>query len=100
MRRAPLARDLQERGSMAAKANMLKLLQEMRGFAEIAQRRPPPRSPVLALSQMRASATHGILRRRKLSIAINTQPQPDIPHQVRIVILKPAPAAVSAPPPA
>ena len=84
---------------MAAKVNILKMLQEIRGFAHITQRRPPPRSPGLVLTQMRAFATEGSLRRRKLAITINSRPQSDIPHQVRIVhVNAPAPAAAAAPP--
>jgi hypothetical protein len=70
---------------------MLKLLQEIRGFSEIANRRPPPRSPTLVLAQIKAYATQGRLRRRKLSISINPQAQSEIPDQVRIVHVKPAP---------
>jgi hypothetical protein len=79
---------------------MLKLLQEIRGFSQIADRRPPPRFPTLMLTQIRASATQGSLRRRKLSIAVNPQPQLDIPDRVRIVHVKPASqAAPSLPAP-
>ena len=83
---------------MAAKANMLKLLQEIRGFAHMANRRPPPRLPALVLTQMRASAGQHSFRPRKLSIAINLPAQPDIPHQVKIVHVKPAPPAVATSP--
>ena len=69
---------------MAAKVRMLKLLQEIRGFAEIANRRPPPRSPTLVLTQIRAQGVHESMRRRKLSVAFDRQPQLDTPHRVKI----------------
>ena len=69
---------------MAAKVKMLKLLQEIRGFAAIANRRPPPRSPGLLLMQIRALGIHDSLRRRKLNITIDRQSSLDIPHPVRI----------------
>ena len=69
---------------MAAKVKMLKLLQEINGFAHIANRRPPPRSPGLFLAQLRSQATHETLRRQRLSIMIDKPNHPDIPHQVKI----------------
>ena len=64
---------------MAAKVKMLTLLQEIRGFAQIANRRPPPRSPGLFLAQFRSQGIHAILRRRRLSITIDQPNQSDIP---------------------
>ncbi len=76
---------------MAAKVKMLKLLQEIRGFAQIANRQPPPRSPGLILTQLRAHGTHESVRRRKLSVSFDKQTQPDLPHRVRINHVKPSP---------
>jgi hypothetical protein len=75
---------------MAGKVKMLTLLQEIRGFARIANRCPPPRTPGLVLAQMRMSGKQDSLRKRKLSINFNQQTQPDMPHQVKINHLKPA----------
>jgi len=69
---------------MAAKVQMLKLLQEISGFAQIANRRPSPRSPGLFMAQFRSQATRETLRRRKLSITIDEPNHPDIPYQVKI----------------
>jgi hypothetical protein len=82
--------------SMAAKVKMLKLLQEIRGFAEISNRRPPPRSPTLVLTQIRAHGMHESLRRRKLSVTFAKPPQPDMPHQVKINHLRPDPQPAAA----
>jgi hypothetical protein len=69
---------------MAAKVKMLKLLQEINGFAHIANRNPSPRSPGLFLAQFRSQGTHETLRRRRLSIMIDEPTHPDIPYQVKI----------------
>ena len=69
---------------MATKVKMLKLLQEIRGFAQISNRRPPPRSPGLFLAQMRSHIFQAAPPRRKLSIRIDNQLPLDIPHQVKI----------------
>jgi hypothetical protein len=76
---------------MAVKVKMLKLLQEIHGFAQIANRRPPPRFPGLVLTQIREHGMQERLRRRKLSVVFDKQTQPAIPHQVKINHVKPAP---------
>ena len=85
---------------MAAKVKMLKLLQEIRGFAQVTNRRPPPRFPGLTLTSIRAAAERENPRRRKLSVAFDKQTQPDTPHRVKINHVKPSPqpaAMVQAP---
>lgn len=69
---------------MAAKVNMLKLLQEIRGFAVVANRQPPPRFSGLLLAQIRMAAARDNLRRRRLNITIDQQNSPDMPYPVRI----------------
>ncbi len=69
---------------MADKVKMLTLLDEIRGFAQITNRRPPARSPGLFVAQMRSQASHEILRRRKLSITVDNPSHADIPHPVKI----------------
>jgi hypothetical protein len=80
---------------MAAKVNILTLLQEMDGFAHIAERCPAPRSPGFLLAQLRSRGNHDSLRRRKLNIVIEEPNQPPIPLLVKIHHVKqtPGPAA-------
>jgi hypothetical protein len=80
---------------MAAKVTMLKLLQEIRGFAEMANRRPPARATGLVLMQLRSHLTHTRLPSRRRSIVVDVKDLADIPHPVRITHLSgsPAPAA-------
>jgi hypothetical protein len=76
---------------MAAKMKMLKFVQEIRGFAEVTNRRPPPRRPGLLLTQIRVNGMQESLRRRKLNVAFDKPPQPDMPHHVKINHVKPSP---------
>jgi hypothetical protein len=82
---------------MAAKVRIMKLLQEIRGFAEITQRRPQPRQPGLFLIQLRSHVTQTTGVKRKQTIAIDMLEQPDIPHPVKIVHLRPTPPVSSVP---
>jgi hypothetical protein len=85
---------------MAAKIRMLKLLQEIRGFAEIAKRRPSPRSPGLVLMEMRSHVVQATLPKRKLSVQMDLQDRLDISRPVRINHVKQAPApGATLPPP-
>jgi hypothetical protein len=93
-----MARDLRSilvNRLMAAKLKMLKLLQEMQGFAEVTNRRPPPRSVGLALMQLRSHLAHTRVPPRRRSIAIDIKDLADIPHPVKITHLSasPTPAA-------
>ena len=83
---------------MAAKIKMLTLLQEIRGFAQIASRCPAPRSPGLFLAQLRAQGIHVPLRKRKLNITINEPNQSDIPLRVKIQHVKHAPGSAALAP--
>ena len=69
---------------MAAKVKMLKLLQEIRGFAEMGKRRPPPRLPGLMLIQMRSHVLHASLPKRRLNVQMGVSNPSDIPHPVKI----------------
>jgi hypothetical protein len=66
-----LAHDLQhagEDGNMATKMKLLKLLQEVKGFAQITNRRPAPRPPFLYLMQLRSQTAQVDLPKRRLAI--------------------------------
>ena len=69
---------------MAAKVNVLKMLQEIRGFAVISNRRPSPRCPGLLLMQFRSVRARNRLGPRRLSITIDSQQSAKAPDPVRI----------------
>ena len=83
---------------MAAKIKMLTLLQEIRGFADIANRRPQQRSPGLVLMQLRSRVIQPPIVRRRLSITMAQPDHVDIPHQVKINYVKQSPALAPARP--
>ena len=83
---------------MAAKIKMLTLLQEIRGFAQIASRRPSPRLPGLVLMQLRSQMTKAGPPYRKLNIVIGAHGHSELPHPVRINHVKPNSASVVGPP--
>lgn len=72
---------------MATKVRIMKMLQEIRGFAEVTQRRPQPRQPGLFLIQLRSHVIHTTATRKKQTIAVDMRDLPDIPHPVKITHL-------------
>jgi hypothetical protein len=74
---------------MAMKVKLMKLLQEVRGLAEITGRRPLPKPSVLYLMQLRWQAAAANMTRRKLVINVDHQEAADIPHPVKIIHRKP-----------
>jgi hypothetical protein len=74
---------------MATRINIMKLLQEVRGLAEITNRHAQGRSGspgILQLRGIRWKESHG---RRRRTIRIDMQDPPDIPHPVKIIYSEP-----------
>ncbi len=74
---------------MATRMKMLKLLQELRGFAQVTNRRPPARQPGLFMMELRASSQTSSRRQKRL-ITVSMHDLPDIPHPVKITHVKKA----------
>ena len=92
-----MARDLRhslENTLMAAKVRMLKLLQEIRGFADIVNRCPPPRSPGVFVAQMRPHVLQAAMPRRNLRVTTVERDSTDLPHPVKISHLKQTPPPI------
>jgi len=70
---------------MATKMNILKLLQEVRGFAHFTTRRIETRPAGPLLLNFGAGMRRRRPARRKFFIRIDMQEQPDIPCPVRII---------------
>ncbi len=83
---------------MAAKIQIMKLLQEMRGFPEVTNRRPQPRTPGLFLLQMRSHLLQATGLKDKRTISVDMQTRPDLPHPIKIKHLKPRPASIQPQP--
>ena len=85
---------------MATKVKIMKMLQEIRGLAQITNRRPAPKAPGLFLIQLRSHVTRTPLQKQKLVIPILLQDPPDIPHPVKITHVKADTLQAAALPPA
>ncbi len=81
---------------MATRVKMLKLLQEMRGFAEVTNRRRITRHPGLLTIQLRSPALQAAKSSPRRTIPIAVKEPCDIPHPVRIIHIKSQPAAKPA----
>ena len=78
---------------MAAKSKLLKFLQEAHGLAEITNRRPAPRSPMLYLMQLRAHTLEITMPKRRLSVDFDINADAQIRQVVKIKFPKPAEAS-------
>ncbi len=83
---------------MATRIKVMKLLQEMKGFAEITNRRPQTRSVGPLMLQLRSSALRAATPKRKRTLTIDVQDRPDIPNPVKITHLRPSPDAARVQP--
>jgi hypothetical protein len=54
--------------NMATTMKLIKVLQEIKGIAQITNRRPAPRPPLLYLMALRSKGTPAIHSRRKLAV--------------------------------
>ena len=86
-----VARDLhslRRTDTMATKVRIMKLLQEIRGMAQITSRRPPSKQPGLFMVQLRSHVTKATGTRRRIIIPIDLKDPIDIPDPVRIIHVK------------
>jgi hypothetical protein len=80
---------------MATKANIMKLLQEVRGFTGLMNRTPQNRPIGPLMLQLRSPNSRQFPLKRKRTLRIEMQDLPDIPHPVPIVFRKDAPVATA-----
>jgi hypothetical protein len=78
--------------NMATKVKLMKLLQEVRGFAEIGRRHPPVKPSTLFLMQLRSHLAETSQSRHRLTITIDLKDSHNIPHPVKITHLNDEPA--------
>jgi hypothetical protein len=76
---------------MAKKVLLMKLVQEIRGYEQITNRRPAPRPPAILLMQLRERQSPGPLSKRPQRRAITAawQDSAEVALPVRINHLKP-----------
>ncbi len=73
---------------MATKIKVLKMLQEVRGYAQITNRRPTPRLPLLYLMQLRAHPAPPDLPRHRLTIETDARAFANGPLPIKINHIK------------
>lgn len=78
---------------MATKMKLLKMLQEVKGMAQITNRRPAPRPPLLYLMQLRSQGAQTNTPRRRVAIEAAAIPAP---MTIKINHVKPDRAAMPA----
>jgi hypothetical protein len=69
---------------MATKIKVLKMLQEVKGYAQITNRRPAPRPPMLYLMQLRAHPAPADLPKHRLTIETDTKAFANGPLPIKI----------------
>jgi len=77
---------------MAAKIKIMKMLQEIRGLADVTGRRPAPRQPGLFLIQLRSHVLENRPSRGRQIITVDVLDRFEIPHPVKIKHIAPAPS--------
>lgn len=69
---------------MAKKMKLMPLFQELKGRADISDRRPVPKDPGIYLMQLREQNGATALPRRRFAISINPGVAGSLPHPVKI----------------
>ena len=69
---------------MATKIKVLKMLQAVKGYAQISNRRPAPRPPLLYLMQLRAHPAPPDLPKHRLTVETDTKAFADGPLPIKI----------------
>jgi hypothetical protein len=73
-----------QEGNMANKAKLMKFLQEVRGYAQVTNRRPAPRPSVLYLMQLRGQNAQSNVPRRKLIVVTEKHENTNTPLPIKI----------------
>ncbi len=73
---------------MATRINLMKLLQEMQGIAEMSRRNPTPKSSPLLLLQLQSHMVEISRQRRRLAIATDLKDSLEVPDPVPITFVR------------
>jgi hypothetical protein len=73
---------------MAYKVKLMRFLQEVRGYAQITNRRPAPRPSVLYLMQLRGRNAQPTPPKRRLIVVSETHENANTPLPIKITHLK------------
>ncbi len=73
---------------MAMKLKMIKLISEYVGYAQVTNRRPTPKRPLLYLIQLREQSAHSNAEKRRLTVESAEQAAINAPLPVKINIVQ------------
>ncbi len=76
---------------MATRIQILKLIQEVHGLAELTNRQPQPKSPGLMLMRLRTAFSKKSPVHRKLLVTVTEQDHHDLPRPVKIIHVNESP---------
>ena len=75
--------------NMATKLKLMKMVQQFQGYAQITNRRPAPRPPVLYILQMREQAAKAALPKRRLAVQSDAKDFVPTPLAIKINHVQP-----------
>lgn len=75
--------------NMATKFKLMKLIQEVHGYAQITNRRPAPRPPVLYIMQLRAQSAQVTVPKRRLAVQTDAKDHAPTPSAIKINHVQP-----------
>jgi len=73
---------------MAMRLKMIKMISEYAGYAQVTNRRPTPKRPLLYLIQLRAHNAHSTTEKRRLTVESAGQAAINAPLPVKINIVQ------------
>jgi hypothetical protein len=73
---------------MATKIKLMRLLQEVRGHAQIMNRRPSPRQPTLYLMHLREHSAEVHSPKRRLAVTADSNENANVPLPIKIHHIK------------
>lgn len=74
---------------MATKFKLMKQMQEVHGYAQITNRRPVPRPPVLYIMQLRAQSAQISVPKRRLAVQTDAKDYAPTPAAIKINHVQP-----------
>jgi hypothetical protein len=75
--------------NMATKIKLMKMVQQFQGYAQITNRRPAPRPPVLYIMQLREQSAQATVPKRRLAVQIEAKDVANTPLAIKINHIQP-----------
>ena len=75
--------------NMATKIKLMKMVQQVQGYAQITNRRPAPRPPVLYIMQLREQLAQAAVPKRRLAVQADAKESAYTPLAIKINFVQP-----------